>query len=241
MPDGYTLLAQSNTFLATPAVNRSAGYDPLKDFACVTVFAWVPQILVVNPSVPANSVAELIALGKRRPGELSYGSAGLGGVGHITGEMFSSQAGVKMTHVPYKGNAPALTDVVGGQISMMFDTLSTSIQYVKTGKLKGLAVTGTQRSSIFPNIPTVSEAALPGFDAPVFNVMLAPAGTPKPIIDRLHAEITKAVQLPELRSRFIDQGVELAANASPDECTSFLKSQNDKYAEIVRSANIRGQ
>jgi len=205
------------------------------------VFAWIPQILVVNPSVPANSVKELIALAQRNPGKLTYGSAGNGGVGHITAEMFSHQAGIKMIHVPYKGNAPALTDVVGGQITFMFDTLSTSIAYVKSGRLKALGVTGTKPSPIFPSLQTIAQSALPGYEAMVYNVMLAPAGTPRPIINRLHAEVVKALQPADIRNRFIDQGVELAASASPEECSAFIKAESDKYTDIVRIANIRAQ
>jgi len=240
-PDGYTLVTTSNTFLATPAVVKTAGYDPVKDFACVSVFAWIPQILVVNPSVPVNSVQELIALARREPGKLTYGSAGNGGVGHITAEMFSHQAGIKLVHVPYKGNAPALTDVVGGQITFMFDTLSTSIAYVKSGRLKALGVTGTKPSPIFPSLQTIAQSALPGYEAMVYNVMLAPAGTPRAIINRLHAEVTKALQPADIRNRFIDQGVELAASASPEECQAFMKAESEKYTSIVRIANIRAQ
>ena len=239
-PDGYTLLATSNTFVATPAVVKTTTYDPVRDFAGISVFAWIPQILVVNPAVPANSVTELIALAKRRPGELTYGSAGNGGVGHITAELFSSLAGIKMIHVPYKGNAPALTDVVGGQINFMFDTISTSIQYVKTGKLKALGVTSTKPSPIFPQLPAIGESALPGYEAIVFNAMLAPAGTPRTILDRLHAEISKAVQQADLRNRFIEQGVELTSSASPDECSAFIRQETAKYAKIIREASIRG-
>ena len=239
-PDGYTLLSTSNTFVATPAVVKTTTYDPVRDFAGISVFAWIPQILVVNPAVPANSVTELIALAKRRPGELTYGSAGNGGVGHITAELFSSLAGIKMIHVPYKGNAPALTDVVGGQINFMFDTISTSIQYVKTGKLKALGVTSTKPSPIFPQLPAIGESALPGYEAIVFNAMLAPAGTPRAILNRLHAEISKAVQQADLRNRFIEQGVELTSSASPDECSAFIRQETAKYAKIIREAGIRG-
>lgn len=240
-PDGYTLLATSNTFVATAAVVRKVPYDPVKDYSCVSVFAWLPQILVVNPSLPVYSVKDLIDLAKRKPGEITYGSAGNGGVGHITAEMFSHQAGIKLIHVPYKGNAPALTDVVGGQIAFMFDTISTSIQYVKTGRLKGLGVTSAKPSPIFPNLPSISASGLPGYEALVFNIMLAPTATPRPVVDRLHAEIVKAVGQSDIRARFIDQGVDLAANASPEECASFVKGEVDKYAQIVRDANIRAE
>lgn len=237
--DGYTIMVQSNTFLATPAVSKTAGYDPIKDFTCVSLFAMVPQILVVNPSVPVNSVNDLIALAKRDPGKLTYGSAGNGGVGHITAEMFASQAGIKLTHVPYKGNAPALTDVVGGQITFMFDTLSTSIQYVKSGRLKGLGVTGDKPSPIFPNLRPIAESALPGYEAVVYNVMVVPAATPAPIITRLFNEVSRAVNLPELKNNFIERGVELGGSASPAACNDFLKKESDKYQQIVRLANIK--
>lgn len=240
-PDGYIYLAIANTFASTPAVVKSVAYDPVRDFVGVSVAAWLPQILVVNPSIPVNTVKELIALAKRRPGELTYGTAGNGATGHIAGELFSRQAGIKLSHIPYKGNAPALIDVVGGQISLMFDTISTSIQYVKTGKLKGLGVTSPKRSPIFPELPTISEAALPGYEAAIFNAIVAPAGTPRDLVARMHAEIAKAVQQPELRARFLQQGVELSASASPDEATAFIRSETEKYAKIVREAGIRAE
>ena len=238
--DGYTYLSIANTFVSTPAVVRNATYDPVRDFTGVSVTAWLPQILVLHPSVPANSVKELIALAKRRS-DLSYGSAGNGSTGHIAAELFSIQAGIKMTHVPYKGNAPALIDVVGGQISLMFDTISTSIPYVKIGRVKALAVTSAARSPIFPEVPTVGEAGLPGYEAAIFNGIAAPAGTPREILTRMNAEIAKVVQQPELRARFLQQGVELSASASADEATAFIKSETEKYAKIVREAAIRAE
>ncbi len=239
--DGYTYLSIANTFVSTPAVVRSATYDPVRDFAGVSITAWLPQIVVLHPSVPANSIKELIALAKRRSSDLSYGSAGNGSTGHIAVELFSIQAGIKLTHVPYKGNAPALIDVVGGQISLMFDTISTSIPYVKAGRVKALAVTSATRSPIFPQLPTVSEAGLPGYEAAIFNGIVAPAGTPREILARMNAEIAKAVQQPELRARFLQQGVELSASASADEATAFIKSETGKYAKIVREAGIRAE
>ncbi len=238
-PDGYTYLAISNTFVSTPAVVRNVTYDPVKDFAGVSITASLPQILVVNPFVPVNSVKELIALAKRRPNELTYGSAGNGAAAHLAAELFSHQAGIKMTHIPYKGNAPALIDLVGGQISLIFDPLNTSIQYVKSGKLKALGVTSAKRSPVFPDLPTIGEAGLPGYETMVFNAILAPAGTPREIIGRMHAEITKAVQHPDVRGRLLQQGVELLASGSPEECSAFIKAETAKYAKIVREAGIR--
>ncbi len=240
-PDGYTYLAISNTFASTPAVMRKVSYDPIKDFTGVSITALLPQILDVNPHIPANNVKELIALAKRRPNELTYGSAGVGAAAHLAAELFSHQAGIKMTHVAYKGNAPALIDVVGGQISLIFDTLNTSVQYVKAGKLKALGVTGPKRSPVFPQLPTISEAGLPGYQTMVFNAVLAPAGTPRDILARMQSEIAKAVQHPEVRGRLLDQGVEMVASGSPEECSAFIKSETEKYARIVREAGIRAE
>ena len=240
-PDGYTFLSVASTFASTPAVVRNVSYDPVRDFSGVSLTAWLPQILVVNPSVPVHSVKDLIALAKRRPNELTYGTAGNGATAHMATELFSLQAGIRMTHVPYKGNAPALIDVVGGQISLMFDTISTSIQFVKTGKLKGLGVTSPQRSPVFPEMPTISEAALPGYEASLFNAILAPRGTPRDILVRMHAEIAKVVQQQEIRTRFLQQGVELSASESPDQCSSLIKTETEKFARIVMQAGIRAE
>jgi tripartite-type tricarboxylate transporter receptor subunit TctC len=237
--DGYTYLAIADSFLYTPAVARTATYDPLKDFAAVSLVARVPQILVVNPLVPANSVAELVALAKRRPGELTYGTSGNGSTGHIAAALFSSQAGIQMTHVPYKGNSPALIDVMGGRISLMFDTVSTSVTYVKSGKLKALGVTSPARSALLPDVPTVSDSGLPGYEASIFNGIVALAGTPPEILARVNAEIRKLAQQRDIRSRLLQQGVELVASDSPQHFTSYMKTLSEKYVQIVKKANIR--
>ena len=203
--------------------------------------AWLPQILVVNPTVPVNSVMELIALAKRRPNELTYGTAGNGATAHMATELFSLQAGIRMTHVPYKGNAPALIDVVGGQISLMFDTISTSIQYVRTGRLKALGVTSPKRSPVFPQLPTIAEAGLPGYEASLFNAIFAPVGTPREILGRMHSEIARAVQQPDVRNRYLEQGVELVASESPEQCSNMLKTETEKFARIVKQAGIRAE
>jgi tripartite-type tricarboxylate transporter receptor subunit TctC len=238
-PDGYTYLAIADSFLIAPAISKAPGYDPLKDFVGVSITAWVPQILVVNPSVPANSVKELIALAKKSPGELTYGSAGSGFSGHIAAELFSMQAGIKMTHVPYKGNAPALVDLVGGRLSLMFDTISTSLPHVKSGKLRALGVTTPTRSPLLPDVPTVSEAGLPGYEAAIFNGFVAHAATPPDILRGMQAEIRKIVQQADLRARLLEQGVDLAASESPEQFSAFLKSQSDKYIQVIKAANIR--
>lgn len=237
--DGYTYLAIADSFLYTPAVVRTATFDPLKDFVGVSLVARVPQILVVHPSVPVSSAAELIALAKRRPGELSYGTSGNGSTGHIAAELFSSQAGIQMTHVPYKGNAPALIDVMGGRTTLMFDTISTSVAHVKVGKLKALGVTSPTRSPLLPDVPTVSNSGLPGYEASIFNGFAARAGTPPEILARMNAEIRKLVQQQDIRSRLLEQGVELVASDSPEQFTAYMKTLSEKYVQIVKKANIR--
>ncbi|WP_051243744.1 tripartite tricarboxylate transporter substrate binding protein [Azohydromonas australica] len=237
--DGYTYLAIADSFLYSPAIVRTARFDPLKDFVGVSMYASVPQVLVVNPAVPAQSVKELIALAKKRPAELTYGSAGTGYSGHIAAELFSLQAGISMTHVPYKGNAPALVDVIGGRISMLFDTVSTSLPHIKSGAVRVLGVTTSARSQVLPDVPTVSEAGLPGYEAAIFNGLVARSGTPPAILKRLNEAVRNVVQQQELHSRFEAQGVDLVASESPEQFTNFLKAQSEKYVQVVRKANIR--
>ena len=240
-PDGYTYLSVASTFLSTVAVLPNVPYDPVRDFSCVSQTAWLPQILVVNPALPAQSVRELIALAKQRAEPLTYGTAGYGATAHIATELFIHQAGIKMTHIPYKGNAPALVDLVGGQIAVMFDTISTPIQFVKSGKLRALGVTSLKRSPIFPEVPTISEAGLPGYEASLFNAILAPAGTPREITARMHGEIARALQQPDIRSRFLQQGVELQASDSPEQCAAFIKTETEKFIRIVKQTGIRAE
>jgi tripartite-type tricarboxylate transporter receptor subunit TctC len=238
-PDGYTLLAMANTFAVVPSLMSNPGYDPLKDFAAVSLTCRVPQVLVVNPSLPARSVKELLALAKARPSELSYASAGTGGTGHMAAELFNRHAGVKMLHVPYKGNAQAIIDVISGQVTMMFDQVSTSAPHIVAGKLRALAVTSLQRSPLFPNIPTIDESGVRGFEDITFNGLVAPAGTSRDIVARLHAEVAKAVRGPDVSKRFLERGVELAASASPEEFASYIQAEYNKKAKLVREAGIR--
>jgi tripartite-type tricarboxylate transporter receptor subunit TctC len=238
-PDGYTLLAIANTFASAPGIVSNAGYDPVKDFVGVSQTARIPMVLVVNPSLPVKSVQELIALAKKRPGELAYASSGTGSTGHIAAEMFSRQAGIRMLHVPYKGNAQSLVDLVGGQVMVMFDQVSTSTPHIKAAKLRPLGVTTRTRAPLFPDIPTIDEAGVRGFEDVTFNGIMAPAGTPAAILTRLHGEIAKAVKLGDVRKRFDDQGIELAASASPEAFTGYIKSEVAKYAKLAREAGIR--
>src|SRR5437773_6134927 len=183
-PDGYTVLAVANTFATVPLIVSNPGYDPLKDFTGVTLTCLVPQVLVVNPSLPAQSVRELIALAKAQPGGISYATSGNGSTGHMAAELFNRQAGVKMLHVPYKGNSQALIDVIGGQVAMMFDQVSTSAPQIKAGKVRALAVTSLKRSPLLPEVPTVDESGVPGYEDLTFNGLVAPSGTPREVLAR---------------------------------------------------------
>jgi len=238
-PDGYTLLAIANTFAMVPSIVSNPGYDPLRDFAAISLTCLVPQVLVVNPALPVKSVKELIALAKARPGQLTYATSGAGGTGHMATELFSRQVGVKMLHVPYKGNAQAIIDVIGGQVMLMFDQVSTSDPYIKSGKLRPLAVSSLKRSPLFPNLPTIDEAGVPGFEDITFNGLVAPAGTPRELLVRVNQEVAKVVSIPALRNRFIERGVELKASASPEEFTAYIKAEVDKKSKLARDAGIR--
>jgi len=238
-PDGYTLLAMANTFAVVPSIMANPGYDPLKDFAGVSQTCLVPQVLVVNTALPVRSLKQLVALSKARPGEMSYASAGVGGTGHMAAELFNRHAGLKMLHVPYKGNAQAIVDVISGQVTMMFDQVSTSSPHVRAGKLRGLAVTSLKRSPLFPDLPTIDESGMRGFEDITFNGLLAPAGTPREILARLNAEVAKAVAAPEPRQRFIQMGVELTSSASPDAFMEYVRAEFVKKGKLAREAGIR--
>ncbi len=237
--DGYTLLAIANTFARVPAIVNDPGYDPLKDFTGVSQTCDIPMVLVVNPALPVKSIKEFIVLAKKRPGELTYGSAGNGGTGHVAAEMFSQQAGIKLMHIPYKGNAPATTDLVGGQIMLMFDQVSTSVGYIQAGRLRGLAVTSKKRSPLFPDMPTIDEAGVPGFEDSTFNGLVAPAGTPRDVVEKLRAEVVKAVAVPALRERFDKLGIPLVASNSLDEYNTFLRRHVEDFTKLAKTAGIK--
>ena len=237
--DGYTLFLGSVTSLAINVNSqKKMNYDPAKDFAPVSMAFYSPLYLVVNPSVPAQSVKELIALAKAQPGKLTFASIGQGGSIHLAGELFRSMAGLDMVHVPYKGSAPALTDVIGGQVNLMFDAGVSALPQVRAGKLRALAVTSAKRSSSAPELPTVAEAAnLPGYEATIWFGLVAPAGTPRDIVTRLSQELAKVAQQPALRERFAPQGVELSAT-TPEEFAAIIKSEIPKWGKVLRDANV---
>ena len=240
-PDGYTLIAVSTTFARAPVLVKAAGYDAVRDFAGISLVSRIPLVLVVNPAVPAKSVAELIALAKAKPGELSYGTSGLGSTGHVAQEVFNRAAGIRMLHVPYKGNAQSLIDVLGGQIQVMFDQLSTSLPHVRSGKLRALGVSSRTRSPLIPDVPTIDESGLPGFEDVTWNAFLAPAGTPKPIIDKLHREIARAVAVPALRARFLERAIELTASKSPEEFSAYVKSEVGSFAKLAKELDLKAE
>jgi len=196
-------------------------------------------VLVVNPALPVRSVQQLVALSRARPGEMSYASAGVGGTGHMAAELFNRHVGLRMLHVPYKGNAQAIVDVISGQVTMMFDQVSTSAPHIRAGKLKGLAVTSLKRSPLFPDLPTIDESGMRGFEDITFNGLVAPAGTPREVLARLNADVGKAVATPELHQRFIQIGVELTASASPDAFMAYVNAEFVKKAKLAREAGIK--
>ena len=237
--DGYTLLTISNTFVRTPALQADAGYDPLNDFVAVSMTGDVPLVLVVNPALPVKTVQELIALAKKRPGEITSGSSGVGSTGHVATEAFSRRAGIRMLHVQYKGAAPAVVDLVGGHLMMRFDQVTTSLAHIRSGKVRALGVTTRKRSPALPDVPTIEEAAgFAGFHDSTFNGLMAPAGTPREIVERLHAEISRAV-VGAARNRFLENGVELTASASPADFAAFLRKEVSEFAILAKQTKMK--
>ncbi len=238
-PDGYTILAMANTFAAVPAVIAKPGYDAVRDFTGVTQTCQLPQVLVVTPTLPVRSVKELVALAKARPGELVYASAGLGSTGHFAAELFNKQAGVKMLHVPYKGNAPAIVDVIAGHVMMIYDQVSTSAPHVQAGKLRALAVTVRKPVPLLPGVPTIEQSGLKGYEYFTYNGLMAPAGTPREIVARLHADAAKALGSPALRDKFLALGVDLAASASPEEFTAYIRTDLATNIQLAKDAGMK--
>jgi tripartite-type tricarboxylate transporter receptor subunit TctC len=237
--DGYTLMMGSQTTLAVaPALYRKFSVDAAKDFVGVAMAGVSPLVLVVHPSVPVQSVRDLIALAKAKPGTINFGSGGLGTTPHMAGELFSIQAGVKMVHVAYRGEAPAINDLLGGQLHLIFANLSAVIGNVKAGSLRALAVTSAQRAATAPETPTIAEVALPGFDAATWFALVAPAGTGREIVLRLNAEVTRLVAQRETQKRFADLGMTIGPG-SPDALDAYIKSEIGKWSQVIREADVR--
>ncbi len=237
-PDGYTLLMGVSTLATNPVVYKKIAYDALRDFAPITLAVVAPNMLVVHPSVPAHSTRELIAFARAHPGQLNFGSAGAGTNPHLTMELFLSMAKLKMVHIPYKGSAPAIIDMIAGHVAVMAATILTGMPHVRSGRLRALGVTSATRVAAAPDIPTIAEAALPGYEAVQWYGVLAPAQTPGDIVGRLHAEIARILRLPEVIERFSGDGAEPAGN-TPEEFGRFIRTETDKWAKVAREAGIK--
>lgn len=233
--DGYTLVVATTAHAINPTLFKSLNYKLMSDFVPVSLLTRGPLVIVANKSLPAGTVAELIALAKSKPGGLNFASSGNGQSTHLAAELFASMAGVKMTHIPYKGSAPGLADTIAGQTQLMFDTMLSAMPQVKGGQLKAIAVTSAQRSPVAPDLPTVAESGLPGYEAIAWNGLLAPAGTPPDVVERLSAELKKTLALPEVKSKFEAQGFAASWNA-PAEFGGFLQAEVEKWAKVVRSS-----
>ena len=232
-PDGYTLLMMSNTHTVNESLIKDKPFQLMRDFVPVAPVNYSDLLMVVHPTVPANTLKEFIALAKSKPGGLNYASSGPGTPYHMAGELFKAMAGVDIVHVPYKGSSGARTDILGGQVQMMFDAITTMAPNVRAGKLKALGSSGRTRSNVLPEVPTVSEAGVPGYEAVIWLGIMAPAGTPRPVVDRLNAEITRAANAPEMKEAWAKQGA-VAMSMSPEEFTRFLREDIDKWQRIVR-------
>jgi len=237
-PDGYTLLMAPAPFTINPSLLKKLPYDTIGDFAPVTLVYTTPLVLVVYPGVPAKSVSELIALAKAKPRQLNFGSSGTGGSNHLAGELFNAMAGVKMIHIPYKGNAPALADLVGGHVDAVFNGLTSAVSLVKSGKLRALAVTSLSRAEVLPGIPTLDESGLKGFEAVAWSGIIAPARTPREVIDRIYADSKKIIQMPEFRERLKDEGSDPVGN-TPEEYAAFIRAEIAKWAKVIKFADVK--
>ena len=237
-PDGYTVMLATITNAIGASLYTRLNYDLVRDFATITQLATTPHILVVHPSVPVKSVKEFIALGKSRPGELAYSSSGAGSAAHLAGELFNSLTGVKTVHVPYKGGGPSMIALVGGEVSLAFATMPSAIGYVRAGRLRGVAVTTAQRSPSTPELPTIAETGIKGYEAGSWYGLSAPAGTSKDIVARLHAETMKVMGMPEVKERLFNAGFEIVTS-NPEQFAAFTKSEIQKWGKLVRAANLK--
>jgi tripartite-type tricarboxylate transporter receptor subunit TctC len=239
VPDGYTILLSSIASHAiAPNLYKKPGYDPVKDFSPITLLAIAPTVLCVNPSVPVNSVPELIALAKAKPEELKFASGGNGTPPHMAGVIFASMTGIKLLHVPYKGGGPAIASLIGGETTMMFDTAASILPHVRAGKLKSLAIARSARLSEYPNLPTFAEAGVPGYEVNAWYSMHAPAGTPKPVIDKWNRELARILKLPDIAQRLTQLGSEGVGN-SPAEFAKFVRAESAKYAKAIKESGTQ--
>ena len=237
-PDGYTLLMAASSLGIAPSIYAKVNYDPIKDFTPVTQVASVVHVLEVHPSVPAKNVGELIAYLKANPGKVSYGSVGTGSSTHLEAELFNSMAGVQMTHIPYKGSAPALNDLVAGRLQVMFDAWASSGPFVKDGKLRVLAVTTAQPSASVPDLPTVAASGLPGYSAMPWLGLVAPARTPQPVVDKLYRNLAQILEQPDVKAQFVGLGLDIIGS-DPKTFAAFIRQDVTTWAKVARDSNIR--
>ncbi len=238
-PDGYTLLVVSIAHAVNPALYK-LNYDPIKSFAPISIMATGPNVLVVNPQLPVHSVQELLALVEQKPGEIDYASAGVGSFQHLGGELFKLVAGVNLQHVPYKGGGPAMQDVIAGHVKVMFSSLVQTTPFIQSGQLRALGVGGEKRNPVLPDVPTIQEAGVPGYVADNWWGIVAPAGTPQPIVDRLYRDIQAAVKSPELTAAFAREGA-AAVTMTTAQFGAYMESEMAKWARVVKEGNIRPQ
>ena len=236
-PDGYTIMLMSVTHVINPSLFPTP-YDAIRDFAPVATISNTPLILALNPAVPANNLQEFIALAKSKPGQLNYATPGSGGINHIAAEVFTSMAGVKLQHIPYKGSAQAMTDVIGGQVHLTFQGPINVAPHIKSGKLRALGVSGESRLTALPQLPTFTEGGLPGYDVQIWYGVLAPAGTPRDIVNKLSGEIAKMLTLPDMKDNLLNQGMAPLIN-NPDQFGALMKTDLARFARIIKSANIK--
>ncbi len=238
-PDGYTLLVVSIAHAVNPALHK-LNYDPIKAFTPIAIFATGPNVLAINPTLPVNSVKELVALAKQKPGELNYASAGVGSFQHLGGELFKLMAGVDIVHVPYKGGGPAMQDVISGHVKIMFSSLIQTTPFIQSGQLKALGTGGVKRSPVLPDVPTIAEAGVEGYVADNWWGLAAPAGTPSAIVEKLYKDVQAALKAPELQAQFAREGA-VTVEMSTAEFGEYMKTEMDKWARVVKEANMRAQ
>jgi tripartite-type tricarboxylate transporter receptor subunit TctC len=237
-PDGYTLLIANVSLIVNPYLYARMPYDPLVDFMPVTMVNTAPQQLVVHPSVPAKTVADLIAYAKTKPGQLNYGSGGIGSTPFLAAELFKSITGIDVVHVPYKGGGPAIAELVGGQLTFMIENVPGTMPFVKDGKLRSLAVTSLQRSPLAPDVPTMIEAGVPGYEMSAWNAVFAPKGTPPAIVAKLQAEIARVLMAPDMKEQLAGLGAEPVGN-TPDELAAFLKTDKARWGKVIQDRGIK--
>ncbi len=237
-PDGYTVLYNTSSIALSPNLYRSLAFDPVKDFAPVSSTAVIPLVLLVHPSVPAQDTQTFVQYARQHPGKRSYGSAGAGNVTHLGALLLLRSLEIDAVHVPYRGSAPAMTDLVGGQVQLMTNTLNDSLGFIREGKLRALAVTSGTRSEQLPDVPTVAETVAPGFEMGAWQGVVVPAGTPAPVIDKLNAEIRRALQSPEMTRQLKAQGAQ-ALGSTPQEYAAYIKSEIARWGEVVKAANVK--